>query len=296
MISVVIPTFRRERVLLQTIGHLSSVSPPPLEIIVVDQTEHHEADIERTLTDWSLSGKIRWLLLKIPSIPHAMNVGLQEALGDVVLFVDDDIVPSQDLIEAHSAAHEVGHRVVAGQVLQPGEEPRASTEGSEFSFRCDQSGYVSEFMAGNFSIRRDVALKLRGFDENFVKVAYRFEAEFAERLIREGEKIFYEPRASIRHLKEPSGGTRTYGNHLKAIGPSHSVGAYYFLLRSGMQKHRLLRILQRPFREVKTRFHLRHPWWILPKMLSELLALVWAGVLAARGPKLIGAQDARARS
>ena len=39
-------------------------------------------------------------------------------------------------------------------------------------------------MGGNFSVRRDIALRLGGFDEQFVRVAYNFEAEFAHRLRR----------------------------------------------------------------------------------------------------------------
>jgi len=38
-------------------------------------------------------------------------------------------------------------------------------------------------MGGNFSVKRDLALRLGGFDENFVHVAYRFEAEFCDRAI-----------------------------------------------------------------------------------------------------------------
>jgi hypothetical protein len=40
-------------------------------------------------------------------------------------------------------------------------------------------------------------------------------------------------------------------------------------------------------REVCTRFHLRHPWWIPVKLTGELRALVWASRLCRRGQRLI---------
>ena len=50
-------------------------------------------------------------------------------------------------------------------------------------------------MAGNFSIRRDLALQIGGFDEQFVRVAYNFEAEFAYRWRNAGHRIYFEPTA-----------------------------------------------------------------------------------------------------
>src|SRR4029078_2122533 len=98
-------------------------------------------------------------------------------------------------------------------------------------------------MGGNFSIERNRALNLGGFDENFVHVAYRFEAEFAARAIAAGEKIWFEPDASIRHIKASTGGPRSYGEHLTTIKPSHSVGEYYYLMRSKALPGRVSKIV-----------------------------------------------------
>lgn len=288
-LSVVIPTYRRETILIETISQLLKLQPGASEILVIDQTEEHEAETQRRLEVWNQEHRIRWLRLSEPSIPHAMNTGLIEARNEIVLFLDDDIDPDPELVRAHLHAHLCDkHKAVAGQVLQPGEVPLEDSKGSaSFVFRSDAPTSITEFMAGNFSINRSLAINLGGFDENFVRVAYRFESEFAERIVMSGETIYFEPRASIRHLKAPSGGTRVYGNHLTTLGPGHSVGAYYYLFRSRVIKHRLLKALIRPMREVRTRFHLRHPWWILPKMLSEVIAMLWAVVLLFRGPRLL---------
>jgi GT2 family glycosyltransferase len=285
-ISAVIPTYQREQVLLDTIDHLLRLEPAPAEILLIDQTEEHEPETTRVLGRLENAGKIRCIRLTQPSITRAMNTGLKEAVNEIVLFLDDDIIPEQNLIAAHAHAHlQDGCSIIAGQVLQPGEEP-AITESGPFRFCSTRPRFISELMGGNFSIKRKLALELGGFDENFVQVAYRFEAEFAERALALGEKIYFEPAASIRHLKASRGGTRAYGHHLTTIRPGHAVGAYYYLLRS-RRSHRLLNILARPLRAIRTRHHLSRPWWIPPTLIAEGLGLIWAVFLAFRGPRLI---------
>ena len=287
-VSVAIPTYQREQILLDTINCL--LRQEPSEIVLVDQTRNHEPTTELALTQLDREEKIRWIRLAHPSITHAMNVGLELAQGDIVLFLDDDIIPGQDLIAAHAHAHEAGTNIVAGQVLQPGEEPLTDGGGAgEFLFRSNRRQYISEVMGGNFSVKRDLALKLGGFDENFVHAAYRFEAEFAARGLSAGEQILFEPAASIRHLKASKGGIRAYGDYLTTIRPSHSVGAYYYFIRSKRVFRGLRGILLRPLRAVRTRHHLTHPWWIPATLIAEFLGFLWAVWLAIRGPRLFTA-------
>ena len=287
-LSVVIPTYRREGVLIDTVEYLLGLRPGPAEILLVDQTARHEEETESRLEKLQRGGVVRRIRLERPSITGAMNDGLRQARCEVVLFLDDDIIPDAALIAAHAAAHERGERIVAGQVLQPGESPLRDDEGpGDFRFASSKRQYVAELMGGNFSIRRDLALGLGGFDENFVHVAYRFEAEFAGRALAAGERILFEPGASIKHLKAGSGGTRAFGHHLTTIRPSHSVGAYYFLLRSKNASRRLINLLGRPLRAVRTKHHITHPWWIPATLAAEAMGFVWALFLCLRGPRLI---------
>lgn len=292
-VSVVIPTYQRERVLVETIDHLLRLEVSPAEILIVDQTERHEPGTYRELAGLEREGRIRWLRLSDPSVTHAMNVGLDKARNDIVLFLDDDIIPGAELIAAHARAQaQEACNIVAGQVLQPGEEPSAeAATDAQFRFCSVRRRHISELMGGNFSIKRRVALELGGFDENFVHVAYRFEAEFASRALAAGEKILFEPEASIRHLKASTGGTRAYGEHLTTIKPSHSVGEYYYLLRSKATSRRALKILARPLRAIRTRHHLAHPWRIPGTLVAETWGFLWAVALAARGPRLIERHD-----
>ena len=55
------------------------------EILVIDQTEKHEAGTEIKLQALSNTGRIDWIKLDKPSIPNAMNEGIKRAGGDLVL-------------------------------------------------------------------------------------------------------------------------------------------------------------------------------------------------------------------
>jgi GT2 family glycosyltransferase len=277
-VSVVIPTYQREQLLLDTIRYLTEPSPTAAEILIMDQTPRHSAETERELERLNDQSTIRWIRLTRPSIPRAMNRGLVEAHGDIVLFLDDDIVPFPGLIAAHARAHhESSAVVVAGLVVQPWDDVRTLTT---------HRRWTTTFMACNVSMKREAAAALGGFDENFVHVAYRFEAEFADRVLASGGRILFEPKAAIRHLKASAGGTRAYGHHLRTAMPSHAVGEYYYLL-GRKDGERLVPMLSRAVRAARTRHHLWRPWWIPATLTAEALGFAWAVWLRMRGPRYL---------
>lgn len=303
--SIVIGTYGRDRVLVDTVSALLALCEPAGEVVLVDQTDRHDDASRAQLAAWHEAGAIRWIRQPLPSTVAALNRGLREARGERVLFLDDDILPSGSLVAEHESAfarHPEAWAVV-GRVLQP--ESRAGrsaprrrkasfTADLDFPFDGEQAGWVTNVMAGNLCVRRDRALEAGGFDENFgPPVAYRFETEFAKRLIRAGGRIWFEPAASVQHLRAASGGTRSQGSHLTSASPVHGVGDYYFALRCGRGWERLLYMARRPFREVRTRFHLRHPWYIPVKLIGEMRAMAMALGLHRRGPRWIGTNRGR---
>jgi len=287
-LSIVIPTYQREKVLIDTVAYVLRLDPGPSEVLIIDQTKEHTPETLAELIRWEKTGKLRWIRLASPSIPHSMNTGLKEAKHDIVLFLDDDILPDKNLVAAHIHAHSANScDIIAGQVLQPGEKSLSDNGSGVFRFCSDRQQLINDFIGCNFSVHRKSALALGGFDENFVQVAYSFEKEFSDRALAAGGKILFEPAASIRHLKVTSGGTRSFGEHLKTVKPGHTVGAYYYLLRSKRMKFRFLKIMGRALRSVRTRHHLLHPWWIPLTLVSEFLGLVWAVFLFLRGPRYV---------
>lgn len=287
-IAVAIPTFRRGKELVDTIYYILRQEGQPTEILVLDQSDTHAPSVEMALADWDAQGAVRWIKLTEPSIPAAMNRALLETQADVVAFFDDDIVPQDNLIVAHLEAHQrTNAAIVAGRVLQPWQISVDFSDDEMFHFASTRSRWIDRFMGGNFSVRRELGVRIGGFDENFVRVAYNFENEFSHRLRGNGYQIYFEPAACIYHLKAAKGGTRSGGNHLTTWRPNHAVGAYYCVLRTRRGLDRLLTMLRRLTRAVATRHHLQKPWWIPATLTSELLGLVWALWLASRGPSYV---------
>ena len=124
-LTVVIPTYNRGQVLLDTISMLLKQNDRVDEIIIVDQTRYVNHDpIFQTLKSYEKNGDIRFIQRQQPSIPIAMNVGLLLAQSDFVLFLDDDINIKPDFIEQHrTVIQEHSGLAHVGQVLQPNEEP-----------------------------------------------------------------------------------------------------------------------------------------------------------------------------
>lgn len=291
-ITAVIPTYGRDEVLVDTLQALLALSDKPNEILVVDQTPNHAQATDEALGEMERRGEIRWLRLTRPSIPVAMNEALRSATSAVVLFLDDDIRPDPDLVAMHRAAHSSAADtvLVAGRVIQPWEEGinPESLPLEPFRFCSIRPQNLEEFMGGNFSLPVIAARRTGGFDENFVRVAYRFEAEFASRWRRQ-HRILFDPRACIHHLKAERGGTRSFGDHLRTASPGHAVGFYYFLLRVRPRRW-MIDFLVRPFSAVTTKFHLKRPWWIPPVLLAQISGMIWAIWLFARGPSLLDNQ------
>ncbi len=302
-ISLVIPTYRRGDILIRTLDWLGQLDPPPMEILIVDQTEEYPSEVDQELTRRETQGDFRRIRFSPPSIPQAMNTGLREAKGAVVLFVDDDVVPAPDLVAAHAARHGGAYAAVCGQVLQPGEipDPEANRGPRGEGFRADldfrfcgtQEAEVTNVISCNLSVDRAAALAIGGFDEQFMGSAYRYETDFARRLVAAGHRIRFAPEASIRHLRLSTGGTRSHGDHLARPSPLHSVGDYYFALRHAHGAERAAYLAQRLFRETANRYCMRHPWKLPRKLASERKALAWARQLNRAGPRLISAEGLR---
>ncbi len=288
-LSIAIPTYGREQVLLDTLTALLTLEPAPEELLLIDQTPRHEAATTAQLLHWQEQGVLRWLRQEEPSITAAMNRALLEAHGERVLFLDDDLIPDPGLLQAHRRAAEAWPgALIAGRALQPWHRGRADPEGLEpFGFNTLRPRACEHFIGCNVSMPRRQAVAMGGFDENFVRVAYRFEAEFSHRWRLAGHGIRYEPAALVHHLHAPRGGTRSYGDHLRTSRPEHAVGRYYHLLRTEPPAVALVHACGELGRSVRTRHHLSRPWWIPLTLLAELRGMAWAASLWIRGPRLL---------
>ncbi len=96
-ISVVIATRNRAESLKDTLASLTGQSRQADEVIVVDNgSSDHTREVVTSFRDMS---NISYVYEAVKGIPHARNTGIQEAKGDIVVFIDDDCVAEEDWLK-----------------------------------------------------------------------------------------------------------------------------------------------------------------------------------------------------
>jgi glycosyltransferase involved in cell wall biosynthesis len=288
-ISVVIPSYLRESVLVETVRAMSRQLTERDEIVVVDQTPAHEAATEEGLAELCRSGRVRWFRKARPSICEAMNVGALLASNEVVLFLDDDVVPSPGLLEVFRElfSRDEGLAAVNGQILQPwhaGPVAEVAGFGLDFDYAYSKAAEIPGLVTCNAAVRREAFLRAGGMDETYEGGAHRCDADLGYRLRAfTGRLARFEPRASVRHL-QAGGGTRAHGFKDSWAAIDSAIGDYYFALRwlgrRGALRHALHRLRRAPF----NRRTLRRPWLVPSILAREAVALFRAAARALRGP------------
>lgn len=281
-VSVVLPTYERPRAALDALESLSRCDPRPLEIVVIDQSEE-----PLRMAQAAGGCAIRLVRLRPPNAQTARNLGATLARGEVILFVDDDVLVDPGLVGAHAAAYRdptVG--AVGGHYTEPGEGDieavpawvTATTTGwlhfpHAYVGRCDSGSLPT----CNGSIRRSLLFRAGGFDENFIRTHFD-DADLSARIRALGARIVHEPDARLRHLKVPSGGKRPSALDDTVLADRYAwqVWVYFFWLNFGL----------RGLPELALRLRgtvVRRPNVVRPWRLVRGLAEVGAGVaLAAR--------------
>jgi GT2 family glycosyltransferase len=136
----------------------------------------------------------------------ARNAAMGVASGDVLIFLDDDVVPVQGLIDSHLGIHREDPAGVAiGPMLAPA--GRTMTPWLRWEAAMLQKQYEAmlaghwgpsprQFYTANASVRREYALAVGGFDESFTRAE---DVEFAYRLADQGMRFYFVSAAAVLH-------------------------------------------------------------------------------------------------
>lgn len=218
MISIIIPNLHSP-LIDQVVESLQRQTAPQLiaEIIVVGQDRYGK-----------VPAGARSIVTPRPcSAAEARNLGVREARGDTLLFLDADCIAAPDLVERIWEARQDGHTVVGGSI---------TIERGPYWRLCDNllgfAGYLSTDPAGprdylptlNLCLPRDVALEAGGFNPRFLGAAGE-DAELGMRLRAAGYTLHFEPRATLYHRSE----RLTPGSvwrHLQSYGRATMAACY----------------------------------------------------------------------
>jgi GT2 family glycosyltransferase len=213
-VSVVIATFNRRDTLNKAMkAHLAQSALNQLaEILIVDDgSSDGTAEQVATLARHS-SIPIRYWYQPKRGAAAARNMGIREAKGEVILFVDDDIIPAPDLVGEHLKWHGkhpdlcdavLGHITWSPEVHPTPFMRWISLDGVLTAYRhiaLKTEVDFRYFYTGNLSLKTEFLRRTGNFDEDFG--GYGFEdTELGYRLQKNGMRLFYNPAAVAYHYK-----------------------------------------------------------------------------------------------
>jgi len=210
MLSIIIPTFRKARILgnvLRSLCFQEGVNQE-LEIIVVDDGSPDDTEEVVESAARASSNRIRYLKQANRGVSAARNLGIQAARGDLVLFLGDDIVCTPRLVAGHLLWHKRfsdSRTVVSGPVTWPPDLPiddfMSWLDNSPYQFAYYKLKGKTEisfryFYTCNVSLRTQSVLE-NPFDED---IRYGFEdTELGLRLRDQQYRLYFNESALGYH-------------------------------------------------------------------------------------------------
>jgi glucosyl-dolichyl phosphate glucuronosyltransferase len=228
-ISVVIPTHNRADQLQTAIDSLIPLrDEAALEIVVVD---NNSTDATREVAQ-GYAGVVRYVFEGRTSFSRARNTGGEAASGDVLLYLDDDVIVQpgslKNLAEVFASHPDGG--VLAGRIL-----PRFTAEPPPWTLACQQSFNGWSLFSGAdtpsrreafqevesacgpmLAVRKSVFQLVGGFPPDTLGVETNRGGKLFNKLYvgpgdyglchlarRQGYKIYYHPAISVFHVIPP---------------------------------------------------------------------------------------------
>lgn len=205
IISIIIPTFNRKDILINTLIALNrqTYDLSEVEVIIIDDCSpvNPESEVMNLETKY----KLRFLRER-ENIGQGQirNKGIKLAHGEYVFFLGDDTIPEQNFIEEHMSLHKKYSGIaVLGQVLWAPElrnEFMNFVEKIQFHYHTikDKENVKLHFYTSNISLGKkwfkneEYSPEFRNYGLEDIELGYRLE--------KRGLRVVYNPKAIVYHF------------------------------------------------------------------------------------------------
>ncbi|MFZ0547943.1 MAG: glycosyltransferase family 2 protein [Candidatus Promineifilaceae bacterium] len=211
-ISVVMPTYNRLPTLKRALGGLINQTARIGSFEVVVVSDGSTDGTNEYLESFVAPFPFRLIIQQNQGAATARNTGFKAATGEYVLFIDDDVVPTAELVEKHHNLNQVHGEdtVIIGPMLTPDDYKMAPwVEWEQFmlykQYEEMQLGHwqptARQFYTGNTSLARKHLVRSGGFDAQFRRAE---DVELAYRLAAFGVQFVFAPEAIGYHYADRS--------------------------------------------------------------------------------------------
>jgi glucosyl-dolichyl phosphate glucuronosyltransferase len=213
-ITVVLCTYNRCETLAKALRSVAMSKVPESlgwEVLVVDNNSDDQTwnVVDEYCTEFP--GRFRYLFESQPGKSHALNSGIEAARGQLLAFMDDDVIVEPMWLQNLTARmHDGKWAGCGGPILPqwtcspPSWLPRVLAPLAVFYIGF-QAGPLTESPFGtNMAYRREMFEKYGGFRTDLGPrpggdIQHSEDAEFGNRLLAAGEHLWYEPSAIVYH-------------------------------------------------------------------------------------------------
>lgn len=212
-ISVVIPTCGRPELLRQCLRRLTAraqeMAEGTFEVIVTDDGRPEQWVKNMLAHEFPA---VRWTAGRRCGPAANRNHGATLATGEVLVFLDDDCLPSARLLAEYARAFQADPNLAAaeGRIVADRKPQRMDEESP-----INETGGL--FWSCNVAVRAAAFRRLGGFDERFPHAAME-DVEFRSRLHRAGLPPVFLSTAEVVHPLRRMGGWQTVRRRAAAHG------------------------------------------------------------------------------
>ena len=211
-VSVIIPTYNRDKCIIDLLNCLLKQDYGNFEILVIDQSERLTREKEDIIR--REPGILKYYKISERGRSLAKNYWILFSKGDIVLFCDDDIIVPENFISTHVGLYK-DPEIAAGscRLVETGQpairirKPLRTTFYGRLINKpfSTQSDFVTSLNGGNMSFRREVLDKVGFFEEHFIGTSMVEEPDIAYRIVKSGYKLYFNASITVFHYPQSDG-------------------------------------------------------------------------------------------
>jgi GT2 family glycosyltransferase len=207
----------RGRLFHDTVRQVLNQPYRDLELIIIDQSDPEQRSANEAYLAQMSDPRVVYRHLAVKGLPNARNEGMAIAVGEIWLFLDDDVILLGDVLSAHVAAYDQAHvGGVTGRIVERTVRPNVPETKNEISpggrvltnLWGTEPCEIQTLKGANMSYRAQACRQIGGFDRMYTGTALLEDTDFSERIRAAGWTLLFQPQAELVHLSAIGGGVR----------------------------------------------------------------------------------------